>query len=253
MPSTPSPQMVPSATTNFPATRWTLIQRVRGVDEKERSEALEQLCKAYWMPLYAFARRTGLDPHESEDAVQGFILYLLQDDVFSSADHNQGRLRSLLGIAFSRYLGKAKRHGNSQRRGGKLPHLPFLPPDAEGQYQLEVASLEGSPDQIYHRKWAENLIQRTIERLQSQCAQKGQAERFSVLRTYLPWNGKDESTAAQGAAAAGMTPGAFRTALHRLRHQYREIVIAEVSETIGSSDPEEIENEIRDLFQTLSH
>lgn len=236
----------------FPQTRWTLIQRVRGDNENDRAEALEQLCKAYWMPLYAFARRTGLDPHAAEDAVQGFVLYLLQDDLFSAADHNQGKLRSFLAVAFNRYLIKVKRHGNTQRRGGQHLHLPFLPPDAEGLYQNDIATQEGSPDQVYQRKWAESLIQRTLEKLQHHCEQKGQTDRFSVMRTYLPWNGTDE-IAATGAAATGMTPGAFRTALHRLRHDYRAIVVAEVSETIGSADPVEIENEIRELFQTLAN
>jgi RNA polymerase sigma-70 factor (ECF subfamily) len=235
----------------FPATQWTLIRRVRGSDEIDRAQALEQLCKTYWLPLYAFARRTGQDPHTAEDAVQGFILYLLQENVFSAADQAQGKLRSLLAIAFSRYLSKIQRHGNTLRRGGKHPHQPFLPPDAEGRYQTEVAALDGSPDQIYHRKWAESLIQRSIEKLQALCEKKGQAERFQVMRTYLPWNGCDENSAI-GAAATGMTPGAFRTALHRLRHDYRAIVIAEVSETVGSTDPEVIENEIRELFQTLA-
>lgn len=243
--------MISSTATTFPQTRWTLIQRVRGGDDEQRKEALEQLCKAYWMPLYAFARRTDLDPHAAEDAVQGFVLYLLQDDLFAAADHNQGKLRSFLVVAFDRYLSKLKRHGNTQRRGGRHLHLPILPPDAEGLYQTDIASLEGSPDQVYHRKWAESLIQRTIEKLQKQCEQRGQADRFSVMRTYLPWNGSDEK-ATIGAEATGMKPGAFRTALHRLRNDYREIVIAEVGETIGSTNPEEIENEIRELFQTLA-
>ncbi len=235
----------------FPPTRWTLIQRVRLGSEQERAGALEELCRAYWLPLYAFARHQGLSEHGAEDAVQGFILDLLERGLFDKADHNEGRLRALLLTAFRRHLSNLRVHDQAKRRGGAVNHIPLVPPDAEGRYQLDVVSKDEPPDVIYHRKWAESLVSRSIERLQARFDEQGKSERFQVMRAYLPWDGSDEDTAA-GAAAAGMSPGAFRTALHRLRGQYREMVLEEVRQTIGSDDPDMVDDEIRELFKTLA-
>ncbi len=243
--------MTVASTAVFPQTRWTLIQRVRLGTDEERAQALEELCRAYWFPLYAFARRQELSAHEAEDAVQSFIMDLLKYDLFAKADHQEGRLRSLLLAAFRGHLSNRRKHDHALRRGRQFDHVPLIPPDAEGRYQFEVASSDATPDVVYHRKWAESLVQRTVERLKTQFDEQGKSERFQVLRAYLPWNGAEEDTAA-GAAATGMTPGAFRVAVHRMRGEYRKVVIDEVRQTLGSDDPELVENEIRELFQTLA-
>lgn len=246
--------MPTTQSSSFPSTRWTLIQRVRLGTPQEKAAALEELCSAYWFPLYAYARRSELDTHEAEDAVQGFVLDLLQRGLFSQADQNRGSLRALLVTAFRRYLTNHHKHQQRERRGGRVSHVSFVPPDAEGRYQLEVASSHASPDEIFHRKWAENVIHRSIERLQHHFDENGKSERFQVMRAYLPWNGSDDEDTAAGAAAAGMTQGAFRTALHRLRDQYRDFVFEEVRQTLGQDlKAEEIEEEIRELFKALAN
>ncbi len=241
-----------SHASSFPKTRWTLIQRVKMGSPQEKEQALEELCRAYWFPLYAYARRAGQSKHEAEDAVQSFILDLLERGLFDLADHQEGRLRALLLTAFRRHLANSRKRQFSTRRGGNFRHVSLVLPDAEGRYQLEVASSHAAPDEIFHHKWAENVVRRSIERLQNHFDEHGNSERFQVMRSYLPWNGSDEGDTDTGAAAAGMTPGAFRTALSRLRVRYREFIIEEVRQTIGSDDPELIEEEIRELLQTLA-
>ncbi len=244
----------------FPQTRWTLIQRVRDGSPEERELALNDLCRSYWFPLYAFARRSELSQHEAEDAVQSFIVDLLARGFFAKADHNEGSLRALLVTAFRRYLSKRRSFDAGKARGGGCRHVPLevsgegifhLPANAEARYLMEIASADAPPDVLFHRKWAENLVARSIERLEAQFNGPGKSERFNVMRAYLPWDGCDDDTAA-GAAAAGMSPGAFRTALTRLRGQYRNLLFDEVRQTIGSDDPGVIEDEIRELFQTLA-
>jgi DNA-directed RNA polymerase specialized sigma24 family protein len=235
----------------FPPTKWTLIKHVRQGSEEERLQALEMLCRAYWFPLYAYARRQGLSEHESEDAVQSFIVNLLGSNLFAKADQAEGRLRYYLVTSFSHYLSNRRRHNNTQRRGGAIPHIPLPHPDAEGRYQVELASSDAPPDVVYHRKWAESLIERTINRLKTKFESHGQGERFRVMRAHLPWNGADQDVT-EAAAATGMTPGAFRTALHRMRKEYRQMIIDEVRLTLGSDDPQLIDNEIRELFQALA-
>ena len=248
-----SPVTPATRSSAFPSTRWTLIQRVRSGSPAEKAAALEELCRAYWFPLYAFARRSGLDIHEAEDAVQSFVLDLIQRGLFAQADQDRGNLRALLITACRRYLNNYHKHEQRARRGGHIRHIAFVPPDAEGRYQIEVASSQASPDEIFHRKWAENVINRSIERLQQHFDENGHSERFQVMRAYLPWNGNDEEDTAAGAAAAGMTAGAFRTALYRLRDRYRDFVYEEVRQTLGPDlDAEAIEEEIRELFKALA-
>lgn len=236
----------------FPSTKWTWIERIRNGSPQDRDSALEELCRAYWLPLYAFARHTGLDTHTAQDAVQGFVMDLLARGLFHEADHAKGKLRSLLLTAFRRYLGNLKKRENCQSRGGLAKHISISQPEAEKSLGSQFASLRGAPDEVFHRKWAETVARRTLERLQDHYEQHGKSARFRVMRQYLPWDGSEDEDTAAGASAAGMTPGAFRTAVHRLRDRYREMVYEEVSQTIGSSDPEVIEHEIRELFKTLA-
>ena len=241
-----------TTSTSFPKTRWTLIQKVRSGTEQERTEALEHLCKAYWFPLYAFARKTGLSQQEAEDAVQNFMLGVLDTELFARAEQNLGHLRTLLLTCFSNELSNLSRKERRHKRGGGAVLVPIDLPDAEGRYQLEIASSDLPPDAIYHRQWAESLVKRALARLQTRYESQGQSARFEVLRTYMPMDDQ-ACDAAAGAAAAGMSPAHFRVALHRSRLRYRRLIIEEVSRTIGSDEPELIQNEIEALFEALSH
>jgi DNA-directed RNA polymerase specialized sigma24 family protein len=241
-----------TTSTSFPKTRWTLIQKVRSGTDQERSEALEYLCKAYWFPLYAFARKTGLTQQEAEDAVQNFMLGVLDTELFAQAEKQLGHLRTLLLTYFSNELRNLSREARRQKRGGDAVHVSIDLPDAEGRYQLEIASSDLPADTIYHRQWAESLVKRALERLQTRYESQGQSARFKVLRAYMPMD-DSRCDAGAGAAAAGMSPAHFRVALHRSRVRYRQIIIDEVGRTIGSDDPALIQNEIQALFEALSH
>lgn len=241
-----------TTSTSFPKTRWTLIQKVRSGTDAERTSALNDLCQSYWFPLYAYARKTGLTQEEAEDAVQTFMLSVVDSDLFAQAEKERGHLRTLLLTCFTSEIRNRHKYDHRLKRGGGMIHVPFDLPDAEGLYQIEIASSELTADVIFHRQWAKSLIKRALERLKERYDQQGLTSQFKVLRTYLPLDDSTADTTA-GAAAAGMTPGSFRTALHRTRARYRRLIMDEVSQTIGSDDPELIQNEIQALFQVLSH
>lgn len=238
-----------TASAEFPPTRWTLIQKVRSDNEADRRRALEELWKAYWFPLYAFARRTNLSSHEAEDAVQGFVASVHQTDIFSAAQPEHGRLRSLLLVAFRRFLSNRRVYLHAAKRQPAHPHLEL--DEAEVRYQAEFATQDASPDVVFHRKWAENLIQRSLRRLEAKYQAQGQADRFQVLRSYLPWDGVEQA-APRSSASLDLSPEAFRAALHRLRAQFRDEVLEEVRQTLGCDDPEMLQAEIQDLFQSLA-
>lgn len=242
-----------STSTSFPKTRWTLIQRVRSGSAQERANALEDLCKAYWFPLYAFARKTGRSQPEAEDAVQDFMCSILDSDLFASAEQSRGHLRTLLLTSFAREIKNRQTHDSRQKRGGDITHIPLTFSDSEDRYQLEIQSLDLPPDVLFHRQWAQNLIQRALIRLKQLFADQGQPERLKALRAFLPLNdGINQADMDAAAFALGLSSGAFRIALHRTRQYYRKFILDEISQTIDSDDPALIEEEMRALLQVLS-
>jgi len=236
----------------FPTTRWTLIDRVRDGDPPAKEAALEEICQSYWLPLYAFARRSGLDPHGAEDAVQSFFLRALQEDLLLRADEQIGKLRNLLCIAFKRHLGHSKRHDEAVRRGGGAEHIPWLPVDAEERYRCLPAG-SASPDELFHQQWARNLIERAQQALKEWYGTEGKRTLFDALCAFLPWDGQEEDVMEISAAEkAGMSPVAFRSARHRMRKRLRECIRQEVRDTIRTTDPVIIDAEIRELLQVLA-
>lgn len=203
------------------------------------------------MPLYAFARRSGLNADSAQDAVQGFFLHCLRGDLFSKADDRKGRLRSLLCASFRHHLQHSSERERRQKRGGDAIHVPLLPENAERLYQDQVTNQNLPADQVFTRIWAHSVLHRSLQRLGSHYESRGDAERFRVLRDYLPWNGGDESCA-EGASSIGLSPNAFRVALSRMRKHYREYIVSEVQSTMSDSDPVSVEDELRHLFQALS-
>src|SRR6516165_7707980 len=68
----------------FHTTRWTLVMASAGEQNQAGQAALAALCQTYWYPLYAFARRRGYSPPDSQDLTQGFFLHLLEHRALST-------------------------------------------------------------------------------------------------------------------------------------------------------------------------
>ncbi|RFC48650.1 MAG: RNA polymerase sigma-70 factor, ECF subfamily [Verrucomicrobia bacterium] len=237
----------------FPTTRWTLVNRVRDPDAVVREAALEELCKAYWLPLYSFARRSGQDPHKAEDAVQDFFLRALRNDLLSRANEESGKLRSFLCVAFKRHLHHQHRHETALCRGGRVEHVPLLPENAEDLYQQSVGDSGSAPDQIFQRQWARHLIERAQQDLRTSYEREGKAALFELLAPFMPYHPAQEIDPGDGVQLPnGMTTSAFRLARHRMRKRLQACIRTEVRETTQCSEPELIEAEIRALLDALS-
>lgn len=212
---------------------------------------MERLCSDYWFPLYAFARKGGQTEHDAEDAVQGFFTHALRKTLFSRADRNRGRLRTLLLTSFSHWMNNEREKNETEIRGGKVPHFPLDTTEAEARYRSEALKDQLTPDLLYMRHWAELILDRCTTRLRAQYACGGNADKFDLL---LPFLDDPDDTAGRESvgSAMGMTGGAFRTALARLRRDFRETLIEEVRNTLDTDDPKEIQAELRELFAALS-
>jgi DNA-directed RNA polymerase specialized sigma24 family protein len=218
----------------FLTTRWTVVARARG-DSPSAREALEQLCAACWFPLYAFARRSGRPPADAQD-------------LFSRVDAGKGRLRTFLLTAFKRHMAHEDRKEATLKRGGHLQSISFDEAGAESWYADQLVNGE-TAEKMYDRQWALTLLESVINELATDWDQRGKAELFEALRPFLTVL-LEEGDYAGIEAVTGLSRSAIKSAVHRLRAQYRERLIRRVKET--QLDGADHEDELRVLLEALS-
>jgi RNA polymerase sigma factor (sigma-70 family) len=228
----------------FATTRWTVVLTAgrRGAPESEG--ALEQLCRTYWYPLYAYIRRRGHTREDAEDLTQAFFARLLEKNYLEGLRSEKGRFRAFLLAALKHFLANEWDRAHRKKRGGTAIVLSLDWQDAETRYQIDPAD-HLSPDKLYDRIWAVTLLERVIERLRQESVAEGKSRVFDELRPFLML-GKGAIPYADAAAALGLGEPAVRTAVHRLRRRYRELLRDEIAQTL--SNPAPIEEEIRALF-----
>jgi RNA polymerase sigma-70 factor (ECF subfamily) len=232
-------------------------------DTAERG-ALEELCSAYWPALYAFIRRRDHDAAEAADLTQGFFAALLSagpGNLLARADPSRGRFRALLLTAVRRYLADDHDRRAAAKRGGdvRVGPLDFDFAAAEsrcGPAAVAAVGAAGSPadtitpERAFDRAWAMSLLSGALDRLAAECRAEGRAELFERLRPGLVGE-SDAPPQAETAAALGMTEGAVKAALHRLRRRYRDLLRAAVADTLEGPDPADVDAELRELLAAL--
>lgn len=226
----------------FPTTRWTLV--LSAGDDRGRQEALDWLCERYWYPVYAYVRRRKQDPVEAQDLTQGFLTTFLQRRSIEAAHPERGRFRSYLLGALKHYLSDCRDYEAAARRGGGLETLPLSWEAVEERYLQSPAGL--SPELLYERQWALALIERALGLLRAEYAAAGKAAVFDELKALITGEGDYR----HAVAALGMNEGAARVAVHRMRRRYRDLLTAEIAETV--SDPAAIQDEIRHLIEVVA-
>ena len=231
----------------FATTRWSLV-RVAG-DSRSPScrAALEDLCQAYWPPVYAYVRRRGYDTAEAQDLTQGFFAHLLEGKRLKGARPERGRFRSFILASVSNYLANEWDRTQAQKRGGGNVLLAVDFDDVESQYQVEAAGQE-TPDQAFERRWAITLLHRVMQRLREDTERSGGRERAERL---LPFLTEERTSIPYSTVAAelGMSESAVKVAIHRLRKRYGAMLRAEVADIVDG--PDEIDREIRELFAAV--
>ncbi len=240
---------VMSAPAEFTPTRWSLVSAVRSGDAMRSREAMEKLCRSYWYPLYAYVRRTGHGADDAADLTQGFFAQLIEKELLARADPERGKLRNFLLTALQRFVRDDWRTQNRQKRGGGRELLSIDEATAEGLYLREPAHVE-TPEKLYHRRWALTLLERALTGLRGDYVQQGKGELFDVLKPALTEEPDAESAAASG-GKLGLTAGAVRVAVTRLRARYRQRLLAEVAASMDAKTEAEVDEEIDALFRAL--
>ncbi len=243
----------PTRGAGFPQTQWSVVLRARdGTGTQLHRSAMELLCRAYWQPLYAFARRQGSAPPDAQDLVQGFFLYLLEKGLFGAADPAKGRLRTFLLTAFTRFISRERHRAGALKRGGgqRLVSLDQEYDDGETRYRREVAD-QSPPEDVFARTWASTLLAAAKAQLLAEETTAGRQAAFPIFEVFLERERAPGITYESAAPSLGLSPEAMRKAVSRLRERYRQAVRAQVAETLEHPSEKEIDAELRFLRAAL--
>lgn len=232
----------------FPATQWTVVLTAGGTPSPEAAAALEGLCRSYWYPLYAFVRRGGHSPPDAQDLTQEFFARLLEHNWIAHADRQRGRFRSFLLMAMKRFLVKEWDKAKALKRDGQAQRVPMELDTAESRYTRELADTR-TPEQLFEKQWALALLESVLRRLHEIYTRDGKGALFQALEPCLVGSRNTQPYAVL-AAELGMTEGAARVAVCRLRERYRECLKAEVAQTVASAA--EVDEELRHLLRVMA-
>jgi len=235
----------------FPVTQWTLlVNGCRSQDPEQRRRALEELCLAYWYPLYVFARRQGSSREDAEDLTQGFLSYLLERDLFASASQELGKLRTFLLTIFQRYIGDARTRDRAQKRGGGQTLLSLDLRDGEERYVNEPADTV-TPEALYDRSWAMSVLAASLEDLGRAEQLAGRGPQFAVLEPFLNAATVADGNYDEAALALRMNGDAVRKAVSRLRQKFRECLRRQIAATLHQPDEAQVDEELTALKAAL--
>ncbi|MHC1765451.1 MAG: RNA polymerase sigma factor [Verrucomicrobiia bacterium] len=232
----------------FLTTHWTRVLAARG-ETSEARQALSDLCEAYYVPVLSFLRQSGRDDDTAREIAHDFFASVLERHGLRGADPSLGRFRTYLLGAVKHFL--AKRHASNMRlkRGAKAPH-ESLAPGTDTSPGLDVpdpATLP--PDAAFDREWAVNVLDRSLRSLARESEESGSLAQFEALKPWLTGIRPDLSQA-QAARMLGISEGAVRVAVHRLRRRFRELVKSEIAQTVDG--PKAVEEELKHLITVLS-
>ncbi len=240
--------LTPSGTSRFATTHWSVVLAAGSPESTRYKEALETLCRTYWFPLYAYLRRRGYDRHKSEDSIQGFFASLLEKQGLRLADSDRGRFRSYLLGALKHFMADERDRTRTQKRGGDCRVFSLDFDSGEALYVPEPAH-QLSPDKLFERSWALTVLRGATDKLEAEWSAMHKQELFKHLVVYLA---PVEETASYRdmAAELNMSEAAVKTAVHRMRKRYRELLRREVAQTLATE--KQVEDELRELFAAFS-
>jgi len=235
----------------FMTTRWSLV--ISGGsperDERKAREALADLCRAYWRPVFSFISRRGYSREDAQDLTQDFFLMVVEQNWLRHADVNRGRFRSFLLKSVQNFLSHDADRQRTQKRGGDVLFISWDDPDANAPWRFSQEALEKvAPEQVFDFSWAATVVEQAMRRLKQECEMNGRGRLFEVLSAHLVAERADVSYA-ELARDLSVAETAIKKQLHLLRQRYRSLLREEVAETVAN--PADVDEEIRYLCATL--
>jgi len=238
----------------FVTTRWSVILSAsRFANEEQRArDALAELCRTYWRPIFSFVRGRGYSIEDAQDLTQDFFVTILKNEWLQHADRNRGRFRSLLLRSLQNFLINAAEKSHTRKRGGGVEIVSWHDWMSEGPSDLSIPAvmLESlPPERLFDLTWAATVVEHALQRLREECESKGKLWLFQTLSPHLTEE-RDEVSYAELSAELGIAETGVKKQLHNMRQRYRTLLRAEVSQTV--ENPAEIDDEIRYLCASLA-
>jgi len=237
-----------AAAGGFNTTHWSVVLLAGQEDSPQAASALEHLCRTYWYPLYAYARRQGHSPPDGEDLTQQFFAGFLEKKYFGLADPDRGRFRSFLLASFKHFLANEYNRSQTSKRGGQYAFVSWDEAEAEARYRNEVTH-ETSPDKLFEQTWVLTLLEKVMKDLQQDYVRAGKQKIFDALEVFLSGE-KSEATYKEIGERLQMGESAVKMAVSRLRRRYGEMLRSEIAHTV--TGPTCVEDELRHLLGALS-
>jgi len=232
----------------FNTTHWSVVLLAGQGESAQSAAALESLCRAYWKPIYVFARGRFYSEADAKDLTQHFFYNLLERNDFSGLDPSKGKFRTFLLTAFTHFLANERDRARAHKRGGGkiIVSLDELPPEA---LMLPDTATENSAASGFDRQWARSVVKEALEALKAELDAAGKGHQFMILKDFLG----AEAVPGDYTIAAhelGVADASVPVLVHRLRQRYRQLVRAQVAQTVTS--PAELDEEMRHLFEVLN-
>ena len=232
----------------FATTHWSVVLTAARHAEPQAAEALEQLCRSYWYPLYAYVRKTGRTVEDSQDLTQDFFARLLEKQYLGLATPERGRFRTFLLSSLKNFLANDWNRARRQKRGGQVVFLSIDADVGENLYAAEPVET-ADPEKLYEKRWAGTLLDLTLNRLREDYAASGRAQLFDELKVYV-WGERSDASYSEVAAHLQLSEGAVKVAVHRLRQRFRDLLRAEIANTVA--DAREVDEELRHLIAVIA-
>src|SRR5438876_8088514 len=238
----------------FATTRWSLVISAGSFEsgEQEARDALAELCRTYWRPIFSFVARRGYSMEDAQDLTQDFFVMILEHHWLEHADPNRGRFRSLLLTSLQNFLVNAAERTHTRKRGGDVEFISWDDWMAEAPSQLSISphAFDSLPaERFFDLRWATTVVEQALRRLREECEGKDRLRLFYALSRHLTEE-RDEVSYADLSAALGVAETVVRKQLHMMRQRYRCLLRDEVAHTV--EDSADVEEEIRYLCAALA-
>jgi RNA polymerase sigma factor (sigma-70 family) len=230
----------------FNTTHWSVVVSAGQHDSEAAFLALDRLCRTYWYPLFAYVRRRGYTEEQAKDLTQTFFAQLIAGNYFSDAKPERGRFRTFMLSSLDHFLTNEWNRSQAQKRGGGIEFVSLDFAREQEAHHLEPVD-DWTPERVFEKRWAEAVLAQTLARLQDEF-DGAKVKRFDQLKTFLT-EAKGVESYASAARALGLTEQAVKSAIHRMRQRFRELLREEIAQTVAVSS--EIDLEIRYLLQVL--
>lgn len=231
----------------FCSTHWSLVLAAGDSQSPQAEEAIENLCRAYWYPLYAYVRRKGHSPEDAQDLTQEFFARFLEKKYLKFADRERGMFRAFLLTSLKHFLINEWEKARASKRGGGIALLPLEEERAEARYLAEPVR-DLSPDKVFEKRWAITVLEQVLARLRQESVAAGKGDLFELLKDFL-WGEANVVSQAEIGMRLGLSVAAVKSTVHRLRLRFRELLRAQIAQTVARR--EDIDEELRHLVAVL--